>query len=336
MSCSFKVLDSKDLEGVVPPNQQFALDVLIGLSEKPKRLSSMYFYDDVGSVLFQQIMALPEYYLTNCEFEILKTHSSSIVDLIGEGESFNLIELGAGDGTKTSLLIEQFLKREMSFQYIPIDISQSAMQILMKNLAQQFKKLTANGLVAEYFDGLRWISQINTRRNLVLILGSNLGNFNQAKTRVFLRSLWNVLKDGDLVVIGFDLKKDIDVMLKAYNDSRGITAQFNLNLLNRINNELGGQFNLDTFRFYANYNVFSGAIESFLVSLTDQTVFVAQIGESFHFDAWEPIHTEYSYKFLKSDIEKLAANTGYRIEKQLFDSKHYFTDSIWSVEKKQG
>ena len=332
MGCTYKILDAKDLSSVVPYNQQFALDVLIGLSEKPKRLSSMYFYDDTGSQLFREIMALPEYYLTQCEFEIFETRSSELMDFVGD-ESFNLIELGAGDGTKTSLLIEQILNRQLEFQYIPIDISEAAMEILIQSMSKKFPELSTNGLVAEYFDGLKWLSQINTRRNIVLFLGSNLGNFNKSKARVFLRSLWNALNNGDLVVIGFDLKKDIEVMLRAYNDSQGITAAFNLNLLNRINKELGGQFIVDNFRFYSSYDVFSGAIESYLVSLKSQAVFIEQLGQHFHFEAWEPIHTEYSYKFLEIDIEALARETGYRIATQLYDSRHYFVDSVWQVEK---
>jgi uncharacterized SAM-dependent methyltransferase len=140
---------------------------------------------------------------------------------------------------------------------------------------------------------------------------------------------------GFFVLIGFDLKKDIDVMLKAYNDSEKITAEFNFNLLRRINRELGGNFDIESFRFYASYNVFSGAIESYLVSQKEQAVFIKHLGQSFDFDAWEPIHTEYSYKYLESDIEGLAKNTGYRIEKQLYDSRQYFVDSVWRVEKQE-
>ncbi|RMF55561.1 MAG: L-histidine N(alpha)-methyltransferase [Calditrichaeota bacterium] len=332
MGCTYKILRGEDLETVVPSNQKFALDVLIGLSEKPKQLSSMYFYDDTGSRLFQKIMALPEYYLTSCEMEIIKTQTEQFSNLVGDG-TFHLIELGAGDGSKTSVLIDHFLQKKLEFDYIPIDISEAAMKTLLRSMGKKFETLSANGLVAEYFDGLKWISQSKHKRNMVLMLGSNLGNFNKARARVFLRSLWNSLNNGDYVVIGFDLKKDIEIMLRAYNDSQGVTEKFNLNLLRRINTELGGQFDLNKFRFYANYNVFSGAIESFLVSLEPQRIYIAQLGDYFEFDAWEPIHTEYSYKFLESDISLLAEQTGYRIVHQLYDSKRYFVDSIWRVEK---
>jgi dimethylhistidine N-methyltransferase len=323
-----------DLNETVTPNRIFALDVLNGLSETPRRLSSKYFYDDRGSGLFQKIMKLPEYYLTRCEFEILETQKDIFSTLLSDSE-FNVVELGAGDGVKTSILIDYFLNRDFQFQYVPIDISEAAMKSLVDSMSQKFPGLKANGIVAEYFDALKWLSNITRQRNLVLFLGSNLGNFSKPHARVFLRGLWNTLNDGDFVLIGFDLKKDIDLMLKAYNDSRGITAEFNLNLLRRINRELGGNFDISSFRFYASYNVFSGAIESYLVSQKEQAVFIKQLGQSFEFEAWEPIHTEYSYKYLESDIEDLAANTGYRIVRQLYDSQRYFVDSIWRVEKQE-
>ncbi len=333
MGKSYKILSPQDLKDVSNSETTFALDVLNGLSEHPKRLSSKYFYDDTGSVYFQKIMNLPEYYLTRCETEIIETQKSALLPLLLD-ESFNIVELGAGDGSKTSLLIEYFQNQGLAFQYIPIDISEGAMRELTDTMQKRFPEITATGIVAEYFDGLKWLSTYNDRRNLVLILGSNLGNFPKPQAKVFLRSLWNTLNNGDYVFIGFDLKKDIDLMLDAYNDSQGITAAFNLNLLNRINRELGGNFDLNKFRFFATYNVFSGAIESYLVSLENQEVSIQKLGQTFSFRSWEPIHTEYSYKYLASDILELAEATGYQIIKQLFDSKRYFTDSVWKVQKK--
>ena len=333
MSKSYKILSPLDLQNVSNSETTFALDVLNGLSEHPKRLSSKYFYDDTGSVYFQKIMNLPEYYLTRCETEIIETQKSALLPLLLD-ESFNIVELGAGDGSKTSLLIEYFQNQGLTFQYIPIDISEGAMRELTDTMQKRFPDITTTGIVAEYFDGLKWLSTYNDRRNLVLILGSNLGNFPKPQAKVFLRSLWNTLNNGDYVFIGFDLKKDIDLMLDAYNDSQGITAAFNLNLLNRINRELGGNFDLNKFRFFATYNVFSGAIESYLVSLENQEVSIQKLGQTFSFRSWEPIHTEYSYKYLASDILELAEATGYQIIKQLFDSKRYFTDSVWKVQKK--
>ncbi len=332
MSATYQVLTHKDLDQVESLDQAFASDVLVGLSQIPKRLSSRYFYDERGSRLFQKIMGLPEYYLTACEFDILKSQTDAFSSLM-EGESFNLVELGAGDGRKTSILLEHFLKKHFAFQYIPIDISEASMKTITGLLNKKFPELTSKGIVAEYFDGLKWLNHMNSRRNMVLFLGSNLGNFDKAHSRAFLHNLWNALNNGDFAVIGFDLKKDIDLMLKAYSDAEGVTAEFNLNLLRRINRELGGNFDLNKFRFHSSYDVFTGAMESYLVSKEKQTVFIKEISQSFSFEAWEPIHTEYSYKYLESDIQELAAETGFVIEKQLYDSKKYFVDSIWRVQK---
>ncbi len=332
MSATYHILTQKDLHPSSQLEHDFSTDVLIGLSRMPKQLSSKYFYDDRGSQLFQEIMELPEYYLTSCEFEIISEQKEKISQDMA-GEPFNLVEFGSGDGRKTIILLDHFQGNDFEFQYIPIDIAEAAMKTLVKSMNRKFPTLKTKGIVAEYFDGLKWLNNTEYRKNLVLFLGSNLGNFDKAHSRAFLHNLWNILNNGDSVVIGFDLKKDIDLMLKAYNDSKGVTAEFNLNLLRRINRELGGNFDLEKFRFYAGYDVFSGAIESYLVSLERQEVFIEKIGQSFVFDSWESIHTEYSYKYLESDIEELAARTGFLIKKQLYDSKRYFVDSVWSVNK---
>lgn len=332
MNSMYKILTNLDLEEIDIEKQSFALDVLIGLSESPKRIPSKYFYDDRGSQLFQKIMDLPEYYLTNCEFNIFQNKKQEIVALIEE-QVINLVELGAGDGRKTRILIEHFLEKKIDFKYIPIDISEGAMKTLISLMKKKIPKLKIEGIVAEYFHGLKWLSKITSRRNLVLFLGSNLGNFNKPQSRVFLRNLWNTLNDGDYLVIGFDLKKDINLMRNAYNDSQGVTSDFNLNLLTRINKELGGNFDLSKFRHYANYDVFTGAMESYLVSLEKQIVFIKELSQTFDFNAWEPIHTEYSYKYLENDIIELAEATGYLLVKQLYDQEKYFVDSVWQVQK---
>ncbi len=328
----YTVLTPRDLDGVTDHKQTFALDVLIGLSETPKRLPSRYFYDDRGSELFARIMQLPEYYLTTLEYEILEQKVDRFARLV-DTESFNLVELGAGNGQKTSLLLKHFIDAGLDFYYVPIDISEGAMKTLLNYLKTTFSGLRTDGIVAEYFDGLTWLNTITQRRNMVLMLGSNLGNFNRAQARVFLRSLWNVLNEGDKVVIGFDLKKDINQMLQAYNDHEGITRKFNLNLLHRINRELGGNFHIERFQHFSTYDVFSGAMESYLVSLEEQEVYIEEIGQTFSFRPWEPIHTEYSYKYLESDIMELAKQTGFSIDDQVYDSKKYFVDSIWQVQK---
>lgn len=312
--------------------ETFATDVLLGLSKTHRELSSKYIYDDEGSHLFEQIMELPEYYLTNCETEILNMHKQAFADTT-DIEPFNLVELGAGNGKKTSILLQHFLDEKLDFTYIPLDISKLATGKLLGKLAKDFPALKTHGIVAEYFSGLNWLRHHSKRKNFVLFMGSNIGNFPPQRAREFLMSLWNSLQPGDFLAIGFDLKKDLNIMRAAYNDSKGVTATFNKNLLKRINRELGGDFDINEFRFYSTFNPLSGAIESFLISLTKQLVHIEKINRTFHFHQWEAIHTEYSFKYTIPGIHELAEQSGYEVQKDLFDSRHYFVDSIWKVHK---
>jgi len=331
-SSHIKVVSLVDRHNVYGDHDTFALDVLVGLSEQQKSIPSKYMYDDEGSRLFDKITQLPEYYPTLCEIENLKKHRAAIADHTG-AKPFNLVEFGPGNGRKTSILVEHFLERNLDFRYVPIDISDGAMSELTKEMKSSFPSLELEGLVSDYFSGIKWLNRRYQRKNLVLFLGSNIGNFNHGKARFFLRNLWNCLNDGDIVMVGFDLKKDLELIIKAYNDGQGITRDFNLNLLTRINRELGGQFDLDSFRHAGLYNVFRGAMESFLISQKEQEVFIEAIGRSFHFRPWEPIHVEYSYKYLESDINAIAKETGYIVREHLYDPKRYFIDSIWEVKK---
>lgn len=198
----------------------------------------------------------------------------------------------------------------------------------------RYPDLHINGLACDYFEGVKWLTNHSERSNFVLFLGSNIGNFNHRDARLFLRTLWNCLNNSDHLLIGFDLKKDIELLEHAYNDSEGVTAEFNINILRRINKELGGQFDVFKFRHFGTYDVFTGAMESYLVSLVSQDVFIEEVGRSFHFDPWEPIHVEYSYKYHVADIDGLAVDTGFDVIEHLFDNKRYFTDSVWRVNKK--
>lgn len=314
-------------------NRQFGLDVLTGLSEKPKHLASRYFYDDEGSKLFAKICDSADYYPTATETEILTAYRAQIFDKIGTSRPINIVDLGAGDGRKTTLLLDHCLEHEIDARFVPIDISEGAMRELLRRTRDERPTLPVSGIVADYFDGLHWLSQRNERRNVVLFLGSNIGNFNKYQGRVFLRQLWEALNPDDLMLIGFDLKKDIEILLRAYNDDMGLTSAFNLNLLKRINNELQADFDIEQFRHYSTYDVESGAMESYLVSLTCQRVFIDALHQSFEFDAWEAIHTEYSYKYLETDVAELADATDFRPIGQWYDGRRWFSDQLWRVEK---
>ncbi len=332
MAQTVRVLDPTDQQVKQDETAAFLLDVLVGLSSTRKYLPSKYLYDKEGSRLFDEITELEEYYPTNCEIDAMTINRDGIARL-AKGEPFNLIEFGPGNGLKTSILIENFLDQKLDFKYFPIDISQKAIDDLLKHMGSTFPELELNALVTDYFTGINWLNNQYQRKNVVLFLGSNIGNFTHNSARFFMRNLWNCLNNGDMVLTGFDLKKDIELLLQAYNDSKGITAAFNVNILYRINRELGGQFDPAKFRHFGTYDVFSGAMESYLVSLEEQEVFIEEIGRSFTFHPWEPIHIEYSYKYLISDIDKIAHETGYEVLNHFFDSKRYFVDSMWRVKK---
>ena len=310
----------------------FADDVLIGLSERPKRIASTWFYDDIGSRLFQEITEQEVYYPTASEREIFETHGVDILASLG-GAPIDVVDLGAGDGQKTALLLDRLVAAGSDVRYVPIDISEEAMAQLVEAMGRRYETMPIMGLVGEYFDSLRWLGEQSGRQKLVLFLGSNIGNFTHPRARAFLRQLRNALLPGDRVLVGFDLKKDIEILLHAYNDPAGVTARFNLNLLTRINRELGGHFDPSAFRHFATYDVISGAMKSYLVSLREQTVQIDRIRDAFHFEAWEALHTEYSYKYLDSDIEDLCTHAGFVEEARFCDAPRWFCDALWKVDR---
>lgn len=312
----------------------FAEDVRKGLSSDPKSLSSKYFYDDQGSRLFRQIMELPEYYLTRAEHEIFSSQTAEIFEAFADGaESFDLIELGAGDGAKTAVLIDYFLRRQIDFTYSPIDISAEAVEVLTAKFAAEFPRLRMNAQVGDYFRILDRLKTQATRRKILLFLGSNIGNFSAEQSNEFFANLRGVMNAGDLLFVGFDLQKDPRVIVKAYDDAQGVTAQFNLNLLRRINRELGADFDLENFSHYAVYRPVECAARSFLISRRAQTVRIEALNESYEFGAWEAIFMEISQKYNAKMIADLARASGFVIERDFYDARQYFVDSLWKAEK---
>lgn len=308
----------------------FAEDVLAGLTSTPKSLSSKYFYDDEGSRLFMEIMKLPEYYLTRSEFEIFSNQTHEIFEAFSAGtDEFDLIELGAGDGTKTAVLIEHFLRQPVNFRYTPIDISQEAIDSLSAKFEKDFPTLAIEKRTGDYFRILETLKDNSSKRKIILFLGSNIGNFNRDQALGFFKHLRAVINQNDLLFIGFDLQKDPHVILDAYDDEQGVTAAFNLNLLRRINRELGANFNLENFSHYAIYRPVECAARSFLISREKQSVFIEAVSRSFDFEKWEAIFMEISQKYSLSMIEDLARESGFTIEQNFFDSQNFYTDSLW-------
>jgi len=296
----------------------------------PKELPCKYLYDDKGSALFCKIMELPEYYLTDCEMEVLDNHKNRIQDLLGSSD-FDLIELGAGDGLKTRTLIEHFIDSDRDFHYYPIDISESAVAELVEGLNGDFHGLEIKGLVTDYFDGLKWLSAQDEAKKLILFLGSNIGNFSPHGALDFLNRLRSSINRGDQLLIGFDLVKDIDVMLRAYNDPHGVTEAFNSNVLVRINNDLGGEFDLNRFTYVAQWDKRCDAIMSYQISTCEQEVYIRELDRTFVFGRKEPIHTESSYKFTVERLEAIASKTRFRVVEHFYDDRRYFVDSLWEA-----
>lgn len=310
---------------------RFALDVLLGLTSTPKTIPSKYFYDDRGSELFQKITQLPEYYLTRAEYEILESLSFRLPQLIS-AHDLDIVELGAGDGHKTRLLIDGFERAGQKIHYYPIDISEKAMTLLEQNVRPR-ENVAVHPLVSEFSDGLKLVRQTSDRTKLVLFLGSNIGNFSVRERREFLSMIWSFLDQNDRLMIGFDLKKDIPTLIRAYNDSMGITREFNLNLLDRMNRELGADFNRDKFTHFGHYDPVAGAMQSFLISTCDQEVHFDSLERTFVFSSYEPVVMEHSYKVTPQEVQELAQQTGFEPLQQFTDGQHRFLETLWGLKK---
>lgn len=309
-------------------NTTFEKDVIEGLTAQEKQLSSKYFYDTNGSRIFQEIMNMPDYYLTDSEFEILSLQAKQIVTACNFNKPFNIVELGAGDGFKTYKLLEYLVAENVAFNYMPIDISQDAIDILSKTLKERLPNLSIKPQVGDYFDILEGMSETNTP-SLLLFLGSNIGNYLKEDAINLLKLFNKTMKTGDKLLIGLDLKKNPITIKKAYDDKDGITKRFNMNLLVRMNRELEADFKLDDFDFYCYYNPETGRVKSYLVSLRKQTVFLKKLNKTINFNQNELIWTELSKKYSLPEIEKLALISGFSTMQHFLDCKHYFTDSLW-------
>ena len=302
-------------------------DVLSGLSRAAKSLPPRLFYDAIGSKLFEQITELPEYYLTRTERQIFKEHASEMIDAARTfnktKESLTIIELGAGTASKTRILIAALLAQQFRATFYPIDVSESALEIAEDSLRAEFRQLKVRPLLGDYSEGLAQIAN-DSERKLVLYIGSSMGNFEPAEASILLRNIRKSLRPGDGLLLGVDLVKDESLLHSAYNDSQGVTAEFNLNILARINRELGGDFNLSQFRHIAEWNPRASRMEIYVESMREQSVWVADIGMEVHFRGGERIHTENSYKFTGEMVNRILAEGGFVAERFWTDRESWF------------
>lgn len=301
----------------------FGQDVLAGLQATPKRLSSKYLYDRVGSALFEAITHLPEYYLTAAETEILRECGWEIVRVLDEPIDF--VELGSGSAAKTRLLIGEALRVQGRLRYSPIDISTDALRASSLALVESFAGLSVRAYAGDYFDVLASGALSLRRRTLAMFMGSNIGNYEPDDAARLLRLLAGALRAGDGLLLGADLKKDPATLELAYDDPVGVTAAFNKNLLERINAQLGGNFDLRNFAHVARYDRRRGSVDSFLEAREAADVTLSALGLKVGLKSGERIHTESSYKFSDGDVARLGADAGFELRSTWHDRAGRFS-----------
>jgi len=299
----------------------FAQELSSSLDQKQKSIHPKFFYDKRGSQLFEEICKLPEYYLTRTEIGILtQLYDKLPSHLNGD---FRLVELGSGSSKKTRILLSILERLHKHIEYFPIDIS----KILKESstiLLDDYENLHITGIIDNYESGLEFIKNYDNKKNLIAFLGSSFGNFDYEHGLKFLQKINSSMKKNDLFLIGLDLVKDKTVLEYAYNDSHGVTAKFNLNVLSRINSELDSNFNINKFAHHAFYNEYKNRVEIYLRSLENQTVKIHKAGMVLSIKQDELIHTENSYKYTISKIKEIFSISNFRIKDIWFDEKQYF------------
>ena len=298
-----------------------AEEVLWGLGRMPKALPPKLLYDAEGSALFEQITALPEYYLSRLEAAILEQHADEMV--ARAGESLTLVELGAGSAAKSRIVIRALLRRQKSSTFYPVDVSPAPLQAAAEALPAEFCGLRVEPVVADYCDRLGWLRRLPGRK-LVLYIGSSIGNFDPVAATALLAAIRSALGRGDVLLVGTDLAKDPAMLVAAYDDAQGVTARFNRNVLARINRELGGHFDLASFRHVAAWNDRHSCMQMYLESQRAQLVPIDALDFAAFFAAGERIHTENSYKFTAAMVDSVIGNAGLSLEATWTDPRQWF------------
>lgn len=301
--------------------QTFAQEISSSLTGDSKSISPKYFYDDKGSQLFEKICELPEYYLTRTEIKILNQIQNDLKSYLTE--NMRLVELGSGSSIKTRLILDVFDKIQSKIEYFPIDIS-DILKDGCQQLLDDYEKLHVTGIIDTYHGGLEFIKNFDDTPNLIAFLGSSFGNFSETDGNNFLKQINSSMKDSDYFLIGLDLVKEKEILENAYDDTKGITAKFNLNVLSRINEELDGNFDLDNFSHHAIFNESEQRIEMYLKSSSNHSVTIPKSNLKIDFQEDELIHTEHSHKYTIPQIEKMLENAGFDINRIWQDEKRHY------------
>lgn len=302
-------------------HEAFARDVAEGLAASPKTLPAKYFYDTRGSQLYEQICTLPEYYPYRAERDILATYAADIYAAIGH---VPLIEFGSGNAAKTRALLSVYERASCPFLYCPVDISRAALEASAQKLLAEYAYLSVHAIHADFARDPGVIRALRLEKKALAFFGSNLGNFTRAESLDFLRGTAALMGPEDGFLLGVDLKKSAALLVPAYDDAQGVTAAFNLNVLHRMNRELGANFHVPAFAHRALYNEAQGRIEMHLRSRWAQHVTIAQTAQTIYFAADETLHTENSYKYSLEDIRTLGKRAGLILSRTWFDRQHYF------------
>jgi len=307
--------------------KSFAEEISYSLNQNSKFINPKFFYDKKGSELFESICLLPEYYPTRTEISILKKLKHALPSYFDE--NINLVELGSGASVKTRLILDIFTKLQPKTEYFPIDISEILTES-SEQLLKDYDTLHITGIIDTYEGGLEFLKSYDDKKNLILFLGSSFGNFTPDDGKLFLEKIFSTMKSDDLFLIGLDLVKDKNILESAYNDSQGVTAKFNLNVLSRINDELDADFDINNFLHYSIYNENAQRIEMNLKSLVSQSVIIGKSNLSLNLDKGELIHTEYSHKYRISQIKKLLSDVGFEFKNMWLDDEKHFSLTLVS------
>jgi L-histidine N-alpha-methyltransferase len=300
---------------------EYLEEVVRGLTSRPKTLPCKLFYDERGSALFEEITGLPEYYPTRTELEILQDYAREIARAAGSPVS--IVELGAGTALKTTTLLGAFARRQMRLKYFPVDISPAALAAAKKRVKDEYPGALVRPIIADFSNGFRFLQDISGRK-IVLYLGSSIGNFDWNDAVTMLQNVSDQLSAGDALLLGTDMVKSPEILVPAYDDAQGVTAQFNKNILVRLNRELDGNFDLESFRHVAEWNPSKSRMEINLESTRPQVVRLRIPDLTIRFLAGERIHTENSYKYTEEMVETMLCASGFRLEKTWYDRRDWF------------